>query len=98
MIQTRAACLHPGDPVGKIGDDVIAALHGHLMEVVELGLGMLIDGRDPHVEGGAFHLRRPFGLVAVEWSPTYSWMYFNSTSVMFWPWAAVMDLKALCSS
>src|ERR1035438_5640244 len=24
-------------------------------------------------------------------------MYFNSTSVILWPWAAVADLKALCS-
>jgi hypothetical protein len=27
---------------------------------VGLGLGMLIQGRDPHVQGAALHQRRPF--------------------------------------
>jgi hypothetical protein len=29
---------------------------------MKLGLGVLIDSRDPHIEDGTLHLRRPFGL------------------------------------
>ncbi len=55
LIQTGPAGLGAADPIGVLLDDLIAALGGHLAQVVELGLGMLIDGRDPHVKGGAFH-------------------------------------------
>src|SRR4051812_35262098 len=58
---------------------------------------MLVHARDPHVESGAFHLRRPLGF-GDEFLLTYSWINSRRTSVMFWPWAAVAALKALCSS
>ena len=45
----------PTDPVGILFDDRISPLLGHLAEVIELGLGMLIEGRDSHIEGGALH-------------------------------------------
>jgi hypothetical protein len=35
-------------------------LAGHLPEVMQLHLGMLIEGRDPHIKDGAFYPRRPF--------------------------------------
>jgi hypothetical protein len=31
-----------------------------LVQVMQLGLRMLIDGRDAHVDGAALHKRRPF--------------------------------------
>ncbi len=34
---------------------------GHLSQVIELGLRMLIDRAHPHIKNGAFHRRRPFG-------------------------------------
>ena len=49
LIETWPARLRAGDLVGKLRDDLIAALSGHLTKIVELGLGMLIDGRDPHI-------------------------------------------------
>ena len=49
------------------------------------------------IKGGAFHLRRPFGF-GDECFATYFWMNSSSTSVMFFPSAAVTDLKLLCSS
>jgi len=48
-IQTGPARLHAGDLVSHLRDDLIAALRGHLAEVMELGLGVLVDGRDPHI-------------------------------------------------
>ena len=50
-----------GNPVGVFMRDLVAALGGHLTQVEELGLGMLIQARDPHIKDGTFHLRRPFG-------------------------------------
>jgi hypothetical protein len=41
-------------------NDIEAALGGHLAQVKELRLRMLVNGADPHVEGGACHARRPF--------------------------------------
>ena len=38
----------------------IAALGGHLTKIVQLGLRVLIESGDPHVEGGALHARLPF--------------------------------------
>ena len=61
FIETRPACLHAGDPVCVLLDDLIAALRGHLAQVIDLGLRMLIEARDPDIKGGAFHLRRPLG-------------------------------------
>src|SRR3954464_4397003 len=58
---------------------------------------MLVHARDPHVESGAFHLRRPLGF-GDEFLLTYSWINSRRTSVMFWPWAAVAALKVLCNS
>jgi len=34
---------------------LIAPLLDHLVEVVELSLGMLVDSANPHVQSGAFH-------------------------------------------
>jgi len=96
LIEARAPSLGAADPVDVLLDDLQAALSGQGSEVVELGLGMLIDGRDPHVQSRSFHPRRPFfGDVLFE---TYCWINSISTSVMFRPLAAVAALKALCSS
>ena len=54
-VESRTLGLGSTDPVGKLLDDLIATLLSHLAEVVELGLGVLIEGRDSHIEGGAFH-------------------------------------------
>ena len=54
-VESRTLSLGSTDPVGKLLDDLVATLLSHLAEVVELGLGVLIEGRDSHIEGGAFH-------------------------------------------
>jgi hypothetical protein len=97
LIEARPLGLGPTDPIGVLLDDVVATLAGHLAEIEELSLRVLIDGRDSHREGGALHQRRPFGFgePCLEMS---CWMKSSKTSVMFWPWAAVMDLKVLCRS
>jgi len=83
-IETGAARLRAADPVRILFDDLIAALAGHLLEIVELGFRMLVDSADPHIEGGPLHGRRrlAFGACFV----TYCSMNFNRTSVMlsFW--------------
>jgi hypothetical protein len=61
VIEAWAAGLGPGDFVAVLLDDLEAALRGHLAQVVELGLRVLVDRGDPHIKGGAFHLRRPLG-------------------------------------
>lgn len=76
-------CLHAGDPVRVLGDDLIAALGRHLPQVEKLGLRMLIDRADSHVQGGPLHLRRPFGFGT--FFVTYDLMNSSSTSVMFSP-------------
>jgi hypothetical protein len=43
-VEPRPASLRSGDHVGVFLDDEIAALLGHLMKVVELSLGVLIEG------------------------------------------------------
>jgi hypothetical protein len=43
------------DSVGILLDDLVTTLLSHLAEVVELSLGVLIEGGDSHVKGGAFH-------------------------------------------
>ena len=42
VIQTGAARLRAADPVRVLFEDLIAALPGHLVEVVELGFRMLV--------------------------------------------------------
>ena len=44
LIQTGAARLRAADPVFVLFDDLIAALAGHLLEIEELGFGMLVEG------------------------------------------------------
>ena len=61
FVQPGAFGLRPGDPVCVFVDDLIAALGGHLAEIMKLCLRMLIDAGDPHIKDGTFHLRRPFG-------------------------------------
>ncbi len=53
----QSGTLDPGaaDPVRILLDDLVAALLGHLAEVMQLGLGMLIESGDRHIEGGALH-------------------------------------------
>jgi hypothetical protein len=41
-------------------NDLITTLDCHMPEVMQLRLRMLIEGRYPHIKGGAFHARRPF--------------------------------------
>jgi hypothetical protein len=43
-VEPRPAGLRATDHVGKLLDDLIAALLGHLVEVVELSLGVLVEG------------------------------------------------------
>ncbi len=99
LVESGAAGLRPGDPVNIFMDDFVAALGGHLAEVEELSLRVLIQAGDPKIQGGAFHWRRLFCFLAIcPCSATYCWMCSINTSVMFTPWAAVADLKALWSS
>ena len=57
--------LRAADSVGVLGYDLEAALAGHLPEVIQLRLRMLIDSADPHIEPGALHARLLFGLASV---------------------------------
>ena len=54
-IESRTLGFGPTDPVGILLNDLIATLLGHLVQVVELGLGVLVEGGDSHIEGGALH-------------------------------------------
>jgi hypothetical protein len=56
--------LRTADLVGVLGYDLEAALAGHLPEVIQLRLRMLIDSAHPHIEPGALHARLLFGLGA----------------------------------
>ena len=49
FIEAWPTCLGPGDSVCIFVDDFIAALGSHLAEIMKLGLGVLIDARDPHI-------------------------------------------------
>jgi hypothetical protein len=64
LIETWPACLHSRYSVRVFLDDLVATLSSHLTQVVDLRLRVLIDGTDPHIYDGAFHLRRPFGCLA----------------------------------
>ena len=55
LIQTGPLCLRAADSVGILLDDFEAALNGHLTQIKELGLGVLIQGGNSHIEGGALH-------------------------------------------
>ena len=46
-IWPRPARLGAGDPVSVFMHDFLAALGGHLAQVEKLGLGVLIQARDP---------------------------------------------------
>ena len=61
IAESRASRLGSGDVVDVLVDDLEATLAGHLDQIAALGLGVLIEARDPEVESGAFHLRRPLG-------------------------------------
>ncbi len=60
LIEAWPAGLGAADPVVVLVDNFVAALAGHLAEVVELRFRMLIESRHPHIESGAFHPRRLF--------------------------------------
>ena len=49
LVQPGPARLGAGDPVGVFMHDLIAALGGHLPQVEKLGLGVLVQARDPHI-------------------------------------------------
>ena len=57
LIETRAPGFGSADLVYILLDDLIVSLRGHLLEIVQLRLGMLIQGGDSQVEGGALHGR-----------------------------------------
>lgn len=56
---SRTAGLGAADPVFIFSDDLVTALPGHVDKIAALRLGMLVEARDPEIERGAFHLRRP---------------------------------------
>src|SRR5271163_2678317 len=56
-IKTRPPGFGAADRVGILLDDLVAALLSHLAEVVELSLGVLVQGRHTHVQCGALHKR-----------------------------------------
>ena len=96
-IETGPARLRAGDPVRELVHDLVSALAGHLAEIEELSLRMLVKSTDPHVEGGALHERRRFGFGEAFFA-TYDWMNSSNTVVMSRPCAAVEALKLLCKS
>ena len=55
FIETRPTRLRSGDPVDVLADDLETTLLGHRAEIVQLGLRMLVDGRDPHINSRSFH-------------------------------------------
>ncbi len=57
LVEPRPFRFSPADAVGVFTNDLIAALRSHCSEVMQLGLGMLIDGRDPQIHGAALHER-----------------------------------------
>lgn len=71
LIKPWPAGLHSADAVGIFLHHFIAALSGHLPEVVQLGLGVPILAGDSHIKDGPFKPRRTFGcLVVGEFSST----------------------------
>ena len=61
LIQTRPPDFGPADPVHVLVNYLIAALLGHLSQIVKLALGALIESTDSQIKDGALHLRRSFG-------------------------------------
>lgn len=55
LVESRALCLGAADPVGVFVDDLVAALLHQLVQIMQLSLWMLIDGRNAHVDGAALH-------------------------------------------
>jgi len=60
LIEAWPPSFGAADSVGLLMHDIEAALVGHLPEVVQLRLRVLVKGADPHIQDGAFHPRRPF--------------------------------------
>jgi hypothetical protein len=46
--------------------DLVAPLAGHLAQVVQLRLGMLVESRDSHIQRCALQTRRPFFIGVVD--------------------------------
>ena len=65
VVEPRPLRFSPADPVGVLANDLITTLRSHRSQIVQLSLGMLIDGRDPHVQGTALHQRWPFFFGAI---------------------------------
>ena len=57
LVKTRAACPGPSNAVGVALDNLIAALLGHAFQIMDLSFRVLIQSRNPQVEGGAFQAR-----------------------------------------
>ncbi len=55
FVKTRAPGFGTADPICILRNDLIVALNHHLLEIVQLRLGMLIQGGDSQIEGGALH-------------------------------------------
>ena len=49
LIEPRPPGLAPGDPVSVFRNDLVTALGSHLPEIVQLRLGMLVDGGHAHI-------------------------------------------------
>ncbi len=54
-IEPRSPRPGAAHPVGILLDDLITPLLSHLAQIVELGLGVLIERRNPQIEDGALH-------------------------------------------
>ena len=55
FIETRAPGFGTADLICILRDDLIIALGSHLLEIVELGLGVLVEGGHSQIEDGALH-------------------------------------------
>ena len=64
LIEARPLGFRATDSVRVLLRDLETALGGHLAQVIDLGLRVLVDAGDPQVKGGALHWRRPFGFGA----------------------------------
>jgi hypothetical protein len=57
LVETRAAGPGAGYLVGVFVLDLESPLLSQLAHVIQLGLRMLVEGRNPEIKGGAFHGR-----------------------------------------
>ena len=48
-VEPRPAGLRPADRIGVLLGDLVAPLLSHLVEVIELGFGVLVEGGDSHI-------------------------------------------------